>query len=416
MYQKFVLIQRSLLAGAIAMALAPSLAAAANTPEGCLRTVLKEAQMYGQKKANSLRKCEDGVLKGKVTGPCPDAANQTKIDDAAAKAVAKIVKKCDDAAQFGLSNCPRAACAAVLTSSTDLGDCVTCNIDEMVDSLSGQTYGTLESPSADKGVLNCQRTYAKELIQAFRKLSKIYSKCEDGVVQGKIASCPDTKSGDKIAKTLTKLNDKIAKKCPDVATQDAAIDPLGAFAAMGGIAGADTRVDSISQLPAAFGVQSAACGNASIDAGETCDDGNLAEEDGFGSLDSCPADCSVATCSPSGASTATVSIASPDSELIASAIIVVYYDDTVLAIPGSGGGVTVTGLNGFSTTPADADYALRTVILDASLFGLDAGDVFEFGYNECGAPAIAGDFDCFVAEASDTGFAPVEGVTCAVAP
>ncbi len=417
MYHNWISMRKWLLVPALALVLAPLNTMAANTPEGCLRTVLKEAQKFAQKKANSMRKCEDGVLKGKITPPCPDAKNLEKINKARTKAEEKIVKKCDDAAQSGLANCPRAACSAILSTNAELGACVTCNMDEIVDDLVEQTYDTLEAPSSDKDVLNCQRTYAKEVIQAFRKLSKTYTKCEDGIIKGKITSCPDAKATEKVTKIITKLNEKIAKKCPDMATTDAAIDPFLSFAALGGTAGASGRVDLMSQVPPAFAIQGPACGNGAIDAGETCDDGNLAEENGFDDLDTCPADCSIATCTPSGGGTATVSIASPMGELIAGAVVVVYYDDAVVELPGSGGGVSgVTGLSGFSVTPNDANYALRNVIFDISLTGLASGDVFSFDYDECGAPATAGDFSCFVADASDTGFLPVDGVTCTVAP
>ena len=417
MYHKMDSTKKWLLVATFAFTFSPMASLAANTPEGCLRTVLKEAQKYAQKKANSMRKCEDGVLKGKLTSPCPDAKNLEKINKARTKAEEKIVKKCDDAAQSGFANCPRAACSALLSSAAELGTCVTCNMDEIVDTLVSQTYRTLEAPSADKDILNCQRTYAKEVIQAFRKVSKAYTKCEDGIIKGKIVSCPDAKATEKVTKFLAKLNEKIAKKCPDMATTDAAIDPFLSFAALGGTAGASGRVDLMSQVPPAFAIQGPACGNGAIDAGETCDDGNLAEENGFDDLDTCPADCSIASCTPSGSGTATVSIASPLGESIAGAVIVVYYDDVVVELPGSGGGVSgVTGLNGFSVTPNDANYALRNVIFDISLTGLATGDVFSFDYNECGAPATAGDFSCFVADASDTGFLPVDGVTCNVTP
>ncbi len=420
MYQKHVPIQITLLAAIAVGVSMPTLTLAANSPEGCLRTVLKETQGYAQKRANNLRKCNDALLKdGSAAAGCPvtdpKAKASGKIANDAAKAKAKIEKKCDDAAQSGIVNCPRAACAASLSTAGDLADCVICNVDVMTDQIQDQIYGSIKDPNADKATFNCQRTFGKELVKAYRKLSKIYQKCEDGIIKGKISSCPDSKSLDKISKTITSLNDKLSGKCP-MAVQDDAVDDFLALTRLGGISGSDERIDAAAQVPAAFPVFGATCGDADIDPGETCDDGNLVEEDGTGPLDTCPADCSIAACSPSGAGTATVSIASPGGEFITSATIVVNYDDTVLSIPGSGGGVSVTGLNGFSVTPADADYALRAIVLDASLFGLDTGAVLEFDYDQCGGTASAGDFSCFVLDAADDSFAPVEGVTCSVAP
>jgi hypothetical protein len=420
MYQMSFSIQRRSLAVALAGTLfLPSLGLAANSPEGCLRTVLKETQGYAQKRANNLRKCNDALLKdgSSATGcPASDPKGKAagKIAKDAAKAKAKIQKKCDDAAQAGITNCPRAACAASLTTSGDLADCVICNVDAMTDQVGGQIYTPVNAPSADKDTFNCQRTFGKELTKAYRKLSKIYQKCEDGIIKGKVSSCPDSKASDKIGKVLTKLNQKLIDKCP-VPVRPDAIDEFLAVANLGGTDFAGNRVDLASQIPASFVVFGSACGDGDIDAGETCDDGNVIEEDGAGPLDTCPADCSIAECNPTGSGTATVSIAAPGAEQITAATIVVYYDDTALAIPGSGS-VTAAGLNGFSPTVSDADYALRAVVLDASLFGINAGDVFSIGYNACGGGVSAGDFDCFVVEASDDAFAPVDGVTCSVAP
>jgi hypothetical protein len=423
MYQKFISMQKGLVAAAMLMAVAPSLAAAATTPEGCQRTVVKEAQKFAAKKATALRKCEDGVLKGKVVGPCPDAKNAAAIAKAESALIAKIGKKCLDltVADTGLGeNCPRAACASAIDTIADAALCVACNVNEIVDDVSLQTYGTLQSPSTDKDVLGCQRTYAKEIIGAFGKISKVFAKCEDGVIKNGSGSCPDAKSATKISDAAAKVGAKITKKCPDAPTQAAAIKLGAAFGAMGGVANAGARVTDIADTQVQVSINAAVCGNAAIEAGETCDDGNRSGDIGVGASDSCPADCTIAACSVSGTSTATVNITAPNSEAIASATILLYYDDAVVEIPGSNNDAqvqaAVAGAGFFSITANDVNYALRAVAIDATLTGESSGPVMTIDYNECGGAASAADFDCFVIDASDNAFVPVSGVTCSVVP
>ena len=423
MYQKFISMQKGLIAVAMLMAFAPSLAAAANTPEGCQRTILKEAQKFAAKKASLMGKCQDGVLQGKIVGPCPDAKNAAGIAKAESALIDKIGKKCLDltVADTGLGeNCPRAACASAVETIADAALCVACNAGEIADDVTLQSYGTLQSPSTDKVILGCQRTYAKELTGAFGKLSKIIAKCEDGVIKNGSGTCLDSKSQTKVAGVVAKLAEKVAKKCPNAPTQTASIKLGAAFGAMGGLGNEGARLTDIADTQVKVAINAPVCGNASIDAGETCDDGNRSGDIGVGAGDSCPADCTIAACSVSGTSTATVNVTSPNSEAIASATILLYYDDAVVQIPGSNNDAqvqaAVAGAGFFSITANDLNYALRAVAIDATLTGESSGPVMTIDYNECGGAASASDFDCFVIDASDNAFAPVSGVTCSVVP
>lgn len=104
-------------------------ASAAVTADGCVKTIIKEAQGFAKKKSTALRKCEDGVLKGKITGPCPDSANATKIADAMAKAEAKIDKKC--AGLEGVTSsgeCTAAGVPDACCTDVGAGDCFPANI------------------------------------------------------------------------------------------------------------------------------------------------------------------------------------------------------------------------------------------------------------------------------------------------
>jgi len=423
MYQKFTSMQKGLVAVAMLMAVAPSLAAAANTPAGCKRTVLKEAQKYAAKKAALMGKCEDGILQGKIVGPCPDAKNAAGIAKAESALIDKIGKKCLDltVADTGLGeNCPRAACAAAIETIADAALCVACNVNEIVENVTLQSYGTLQNPSTVKAVLGCQRTYAKEITGAFGKISKIFAKCEDGIIKNGSGVCLDPKSVTKVADTAAKLAGKVAKKCPDAATQAAAIKLGSAFGAMGGIANAGARVTEMADAQVQVAINAPVCGNAAIEPGETCDDGNRSGDIGVGASDSCPADCTIASCSVSGTSTATVNITSPNSEAITAATILLYYNDAVVQIPGSNNDAqvqaAVVGAGFFSITANDVNYALRAVAIDATLTGETSGPIMTIDYNECGGAASASDFDCFVIDASDDSFLPVNGVTCSVVP
>lgn len=445
MYQKTRMIRKGLIAAVATVAMSGGQVLAANSVDGCVQTILKEAQKFGQKKANSLRKCEDGVLKGSVTGPCPDAGNAQKIADAMTKAEESIAKKCDelydnaactgagtpdacctgvaegtcfDAGLFGYPDlCPRAECAGFIDDVGDLGACVTCNVSEIIDNLGEETYGTLEDPGVDKAVLNCQRTYAKEIIQAYRKVSKAKQKCEDGVIKGKIVGpCPDAGTSDKVNTALTKLADKIDKKCGDAATREAALNLGKAFGSTGFAgAGADVTdyADAIAASQVSFSNQAGVCGNAAIDAGETCDDGNTRGDNGTGASDPCPDDCNIASCTVGGSGSATVSFAAPNSENIAAATILVSYDESKIKVQDG----TFAAAGPFTgETTNDLDYAFRSVLLDASLLGATSGDALTFDYSDCGGAVAASDFDCYVVDASDDAFAAVDGVTCTVAP
>src|SRR5262245_7712462 len=81
-------------AAAFGLALAASDAKAAADPVKCRRTIAKSAAKYESTVAKSLQKCEDGRLKGTVTGSCPDSKASGKIDGAKSNAVDNITGAC----------------------------------------------------------------------------------------------------------------------------------------------------------------------------------------------------------------------------------------------------------------------------------------------------------------------------------
>jgi hypothetical protein len=112
----------------------------------CQVAIGKNTAKFLQSKNKALQKCEDGILKGTVVGPCPDSLKaEPAITKAESKKIAKICKACggpdktcdgvDDftPAQIGFpANCPSvtipggAACGGAVTTLQDLVDCVDC--------------------------------------------------------------------------------------------------------------------------------------------------------------------------------------------------------------------------------------------------------------------------------------------------
>ncbi len=433
-------LKRSLVGLGVALIAIPNAAFAGDPVVDCQRALAKETQKYAQKLVNELRKCNDGLLKeGSAPAGCPAADPKgkavEKIQKAFDKAIAGIEKKCAAAATDGdwanngpanigfLDNCPRADCAAVIDSESALASCATCVVDDIVDgAMAGSgVYGSVETGSSDKGVLGCQRTFGKELAQIIRKNSKAQQKCEDALIKAGTpallcpAADPKGKASAKISKFIGKADDKIAKKCPDTATEGAALDVNGVNASFGSIDNAPEVATQIAQNIVSFSFNKEFCGDSIIQASETCDDGNIFEEDGVGSLDTCPADCFVGPCAVGGAQQVTVNFTSPAN--LIGLTIVLGYDDTVVELPGQGGDAAVQAAlssTNFTITPGDADYALRAVLSDPFLFGVGSGEAFVAQFNDCGGAVAPGDFSCTVIDAVDDAFASRDDVTCSV--
>ncbi len=165
-------------------------------------------------------------------------------------------------------------------------------------------------------------------------------------------------------------------------------------------------------------VSSAVCGDRIIGAGETCDDGNTVSNP---PSDTCPSDCTIITCTPSGTKrTVSVSFTPPAGKTIASMTIVLEYPDGTVQIPGTGDAESVATSvvntpSGFLAGSFDFDYALSVGI--AGNRALTVGKVFDVKFDAClnAASPSPSEFVCSVKEASGTNFQPIEGVTCSVA-
>jgi cysteine-rich repeat protein len=160
----------------------------------------------------------------------------------------------------------------------------------------------------------------------------------------------------------------------------------------------------------------ALCGNGATDAGESCDDGNNSDND------ACPANCTVAACTPLAGTqrVATVSFAPPPGTTVAGMTVLVNYPEGQVSIPGTGA-ISATSfvplyppsevfIRGF-----DLDHAVRGVMADSA--PVPAGAIFQLRFQDCdGAqPPLPGALTCVVLDASDEFTNPVAGVTCDVA-
>jgi cysteine-rich repeat protein len=424
----------------------------------CRRTIAKETAKFETSKLKTLQKCQDASLKGKLAAGkncTPGDANLDvktgdKLAKASAKLQAKIAKDCetvDIALVFPGGECPRfsttdeaGACQALVTDAASAGACLECLGEAGVDTMIDLAYGDLlpidASDKADKNVQKCQRSIGKNIEKFFKAKRKALAKCEDGVIKSGSGSCPDSKVTDKINKARQGLIDKVVGDCgkkedlnqadvggpcacpgleiPGGAACEAPIhtrqdlaDCLACIVDHKGSCLTDVSVDPESNNADC----QPACGNGSIDAGETCDDGNA------DSFDSCPSDCSINPCNnPGGTVTATVSVSTAAN--LSALTVFVSYPDGDVRIPGQGadGSVfaRVTATNGTAdATPNDLDYGVRVLMTDP-FFPL-GGAPLEIQFDICdGASVTDSDFDCWVEFVADDQAQILRGATCSV--
>jgi cysteine-rich repeat protein len=174
-----------------------------------------------------------------------------------------------------------------------------------------------------------------------------------------------------------------------------------------------TATATPSQTPT---VGAAVCGNAVIEPGETCDDGNTITNP---PADTCPADCTIITCAPSSTQrTIAVNFSAPAG--IASIAVLIVYPDGVVQIPGTATDASVLARvtnrpSGFLADAVDYDYAMRIAFVGTR--AISGTQLCRVNFDTCSgaaAPAVT-DFRCQVLEANDVSFRPVSGVTCSVA-
>ena len=207
-------------AGACLTAMLATPASAAG--DKCRATVAKESAKLTQAIAKILQKCDQGVLAGKVTGPCPDSKSATGITKAKDKLKAAINKVCTGAVgHFALGRCPAAdggtgpgTCTDILIDNNDaVADCLSCLADENASEMLNTVVYSFD-PSSDKAVSKCQATIGKSVAAYYITKSKSLAKCQAGVLGGKVTGpCPDAATAAAIQASSDKKDAAIAKAC-----------------------------------------------------------------------------------------------------------------------------------------------------------------------------------------------------------
>lgn len=156
------------------------------------------------------------------------------------------------------------------------------------------------------------------------------------------------------------------------------------------------------------------CGNRTVEPPETCDDGNVDDND------PCPSNCIILPCTPAGTTRSLeVKFAPPPFQDASSITLLLLYPDGSVSLPGAGSdasvGARITARQtGTTVTPNDFDHALRVVYSRPGR--INPGRVFLVGFDECaGAPMPdLEEFVCQVVGCSNSN-GPLEGCTCNVA-
>ncbi len=407
----------------------------------CRRAIAKNTAKFESKKLKTLQKCEDGRLKGTVTGTCPDTKASEKITGAATKLNDAIIKDCDAtavAAIFPGATCPAFEnddfnCAGPVTTGAELATCLECISEGSVDQMIAFYFGGLFPAGDDGDLVKCERALGKNATKFFATKRKVLQKCEDGHIKAStVGVCPDAEGATKISDAATKLAEKVEKACETFDQDD--YRGIAYCPALGGCGNViNTRAETIDCLECltAFkadctnrisapgnGAVPASCnptcgnGVTNLDLGETCDDGNYVDGD------ACPRDCSVSTScpSPGGPVVGTVNLAGVPTAGLSSVIMFITYPDGTVQIGGSGGGaIGINAVGADSVSPNDLNYGLRVLTLSPDGTTPINNPPFTIDFITCnGAVPTDGMFKCVVESAFDTAAQPVNNLTCAV--
>jgi cysteine-rich repeat protein len=160
------------------------------------------------------------------------------------------------------------------------------------------------------------------------------------------------------------------------------------------------------------------CGSGFLNAPETCDDGNTANND------ACPSDCIIDACNPLTGTDRPVTVSFASAKPVSALRILVDYPEGKVSIPGFGSDAdnVISDIpNDIDGNPAfgagnDLDHALREIVSAGN--AIPAGQLLVVHFEDCdGATApVVGDFTCTVIDTSDPALKPVKGVTCSVTP
>ncbi len=202
----------------------------------CQAAIVKSAASFAQARAKALQKCEDGVVKRKITGPCPDQKAADSIAKAEAKLATGIAKACggkDKACGSGgddvavevvgwpsvCQDFEDKGCTNAIADCGDIAECLACVSEQAVDQAIALYYGGLQptdpksKDKREKNLNKCQGTIGKAGAKFLAAQSKALQKCWDGKIKGKVNDCPDVKVGDGVSKAAVAAVSTINKAC-----------------------------------------------------------------------------------------------------------------------------------------------------------------------------------------------------------
>jgi hypothetical protein len=201
-------------------------------PVACQRAIAKSSAKFVQAKMKALEKCNDAVVLGSASGPCPDGKASATITTARGKLRAAVAKKCggadracgtaddDSLASIGwnISSCPNfesGSCTNPIADCDGVSTCLLCVGDAAVDQAIALYYGALDTNTTDHDVITCQRAIGKSTAKFFAAKTHALQKCEDGVLKGTVGGpCPDAaKAAPAIAKAESKKRTALCKAC-----------------------------------------------------------------------------------------------------------------------------------------------------------------------------------------------------------
>lgn len=353
-----------------------------------------------------------------------------------------------------VSDCPNLenqGCNGSLSSPADVAACIGCAANVATDQLNDFLYGFLAPVSTSvAGAEKCKAAITGATSKYFAARRKALAKCQkkaisDGLPPG---SCPDAGTVAKLGTAAVKMKASIAGKCGGTdksfgGGDDLALEAIGAPLSCAGVtvpggsscSGFLSTMENLADCLACIAEYKSTCndyiaapsngplpsgcnqlcGNGKIEAGESCDDGNVVDGD------ACPASCHIASCSVTGSATASVSFSLPAGANVAGLTVYLEYPEDSVQVPGQGNQVQVQNAIGNTPantvfTPNDLNYALRVVLTENDNAAIAAGTLFEISLNRCNGNPLpaAGAFKCRVESASSPASTNVSGVTCSV--
>lgn len=361
---------------------------------------------------------------------------------------------------WGVSACPGFegnGCDGALVDCDDVGGCVACIGEAAIAQATALAFGVAPAP-AGSAEAKCQVAIGAATADFFKARATALAKCADAQIRGRASGpCPDPGDG-KAATAIAKAEDRLiatmckacgggdrrcggaddltpaalgfAPTCPDVVVADGAacagaiqsLDDLVAClacvvsfktdcsdrASIPNLRGYPQECSGISGTPVPTptttpGGGGAVCGNAAVESGESCDDGNTS------SCDACPADCRTAPVACSGTTVRhaqRVRLRAPEGALLQGAIGCVRYPQGVVALPGTGN-VTgrVSGISGLATLNDFNDAVQVSFVINPAVAEINPTISFDLCTGET-AP-VPTDFVCAMKSASNQG-TPIE--------